>query len=74
MLRYVWIIESLHHYIYIYTYIYIYIYMCVCVCVRVCVFIIYIYIYIYIYAGPSRYSFDMSCTYELSKSETAVVY
>ena len=42
MLRYVWIIESLHHYIYIYIYVF------VCVCMSVCLGQHFEHIYTYI--------------------------
>ena len=50
-------------------YIYIYIYY---VIMYIYIYIYYLYVYIYILS--SRSSFDLSCTDELSKSETAAVY
>ena len=38
------------------------------------VLIMYLCTYLIIYLCPSRSSFDLSCTDELSKSETAAVY
>ena len=50
---------------------YIYVYICIYYIYCIYMYIIYVYVYEYIYITPS---FDLSCTDELSKNETAAVY